>query len=288
MNNVKIDQEFIARVIEISRIAGDAILEIYHATEATNINIKDDGSPVTAADFAAHRVIAKALHELLPIPIISEEADLPAASQRQAWSHYWLVDPLDGTKEFIARTGEFTVNIALMQNNIPVLGVVHTPVTDESYMGVDQSVYVDGKSHAEKYAAGKKVKELQTRDTKVRCEAKQALDVLVSHRHSNSETIALLERLQQHWPVALNYIKVGSSLKFCWIAEGRADFYPRLGPTSEWDTAAAQAVLVAAGGMIVNAQNLTALTYNASETLLNPWFFAIADVELKTLLLRVL
>jgi len=284
VNNVKIDQPFIARVIEISRMAGDAILAIYHATEAMHIDIKSDGSPVTAADFAAHRVIVKALHELLPIPIISEEADLPDAAQRHTWSQYWLVDPLDGTKEFIARNGEFTVNIALVQQGIPVLGVVHVPVTDESYIGVDQSVFVDGKSHAEKYLAGKKIADLHARNIKERFETKQALDVLVSHRHSNHETQELMQKIQQAWPAPLNYIKVGSSLKCCLIAEGRADFYPRLGPTSEWDTAAAQAVLCAAGGMILNANTLTSLTYNHSESLGNPWFFAVADAELKTLL----
>ncbi len=273
-----IDQEFIAKLIDIARLAGNAILSIYNAPEKMNLQIKSDQSPITAADIAAHNIIVKALITLLPIPVISEEAVLPDFAERKTWQYYWLIDPLDGTKEFIARTGEFTVNIALVQNGVPVLGVVHVPVVDETYLGVDKTIVVEQKSRAEKYRKGKKIADLKTRNLNTRFAAQQSLDVLASVRHGNEATAALLQEIALHWPAPLQLINAGSSLKFCWIAEGRGDFYPRLAPTCEWDTAAAQAVLVAAGGAIVDAKNLLPLICNRTENLLNPSFFAFGDI----------
>ncbi|MES2675440.1 MAG: 3'(2'),5'-bisphosphate nucleotidase CysQ [Pseudomonadota bacterium] len=276
--NTSIDQEFIAKLINIARLAGDAIIDIYNAPEKVNIKIKKDQSPLTAADMAAHNVIVEALAKLLPIPIISEEAVLPNFTERKIWQHYWLIDPLDGTKEFIARTGEFTVNIALIQNGVPVLGVVHVPVGDETYIGVSENISNEQKSRAEKYRNGKKIADLKTRSLDARFAAQLSLDVLASARHGSEETAALLQEISLHWPGSLQLLNAGSSLKFCWIAEGRADFYPRLAPTCEWDTAAAQAVLVAAGGAVVDAKNLLPLSCNGNETLLNPSFFAFGDI----------
>lgn len=284
MDRLNIDQAFISRVLDISRTAGAAILAIYHNLEAAAVAIKSDGSPVTRADLAAHEVIVAALHQLLPVPIISEEANLPEVAQRQSWSRYWLVDPLDGTKEFIAGNGEFTVNIALIERGVPRLGVVHVPVSDETYLGLlaaEPAVNgVQQKPRAEKYLAGKKIADLYSSSAKARLAAGESLRVLISHRHGGAEAHSFL----QQWPMPLEFLKVGSSLKFCWLAEGRGDLYPRLGPTSEWDTAAGQAVLTAAGGAVLNAQYLTSLNYNGTDSLLNPWFIAVADMELPKLI----
>ncbi len=277
-HNIKIDQHIIAKLIAIARTAGDAILAIYDAPEKINLQIKSDQSPITTADMAAHHIIVQALASLLPLPIISEEATLPDFVERKTWQAYWLIDPLDGTKEFIARTGEFTVNIALIQSGVPVLGVVHVPTTDETYIGVDKYISSEHKIQAEKYRSGKKISNLKTRDLNARFVAQQSLDVLASARHGSDETAVLLQEIAQFWPVPLQILTAGSSLKFCWIAEGRADFYPRLAPTCEWDTAAAQAVLVAAGGAVINIKTLLPLLCNGSESMVNPSFCAVGDV----------
>lgn len=276
---VLIDQAFSARLIAIARAAGEAILTIYHAPEAANIQTKSDDSPLTAADLAAHNLIARELPKLLDVRMISEESILPSFAERKTWSPYWLIDPLDGTKEFIARNGQFTVNIALVVDGIPVLGVVHVPVTDETYLGVDKSIAEGQVSLAEKYLAGHKQTDLQTRSMSQRFIDKQPIDVLMSLRHGSEEQTALVAKLQSRWPAPLNPLSAGSSLKFCWIAEGRADFYPRLAPTCEWDTAAAQAVLTAAGGEVVRADNFQPLRCNTQESLLNPFFLAMGDAE---------
>lgn len=272
-----ISTEFTRQLIAIARAAGDAILAIYNAPETANIQTKSDDSPLTAADLAAHQLIVCELPKLLDVPVISEESILPPLIERQAWSVYWLVDPLDGTKEFIARNGQFTVNIALVVNGVPLLGVVHVPVTDETYLGVDQSIAVDQITIAEKYLAGVKQGDLQTRSMNQKLANQEPLDVLMSLRHGSEEQTALIAKIQSRWPAPLNPLSAGSSLKFCWIAEGRADFYPRLAPTCEWDTAAAQAVLTAAGGMVVQADNFESLRCNRQDSMLNPFFLAMAD-----------
>lgn len=272
-----VNDKFTSQLIAIARAAGDAILAIYNAPETANIQTKSDDSPLTAADLAAHNLIARELPKLLDVPMLSEESALLSFAERKTWAAYWLIDPLDGTKEFIARNGQFTVNIALVVEGVPVLGVVHVPVTDETYLGVDKSIAQDQVTRAEKYLGGVKHADLQTRSVSQRFANRESLDVLMSLRHGSAEQTALVEKLQTRWPAPLNPLSAGSSLKFCWIAEGRADFYPRLAPTCEWDTAAAQAVLTAAGGKVVRADNLQPLRCNTQESLLNPFFLAMGD-----------
>lgn len=278
-DNLQLNRAFTDRLIQIARAAGDAILDIYNRPEAAQVHTKSDDSPLTAADLAAHRLIVRELPGLLDVPVISEESVLPSLAERRDWSPYWLVDPLDGTKEFIARNGEFTVNIALVINGEPLLGVVHVPVSDETYLGVSAHVAADGQPRAEKYRTGEFNVNLQTRSLTQRFEQQQPFEVLASKRHGSPEQVELLDRLQTRWPAAITSLSAGSSLKFCLIAEGRADFYPRLAPTCEWDTAAAQAVLCAAGGAVVNALSREPLRCNRNDTLYNPWFLALGDAN---------
>lgn len=277
MNDHPISPELIEKLVDLSRRAGDAIMAIYNNKDSYEIEHKSDESPLTAADLAAHRLINEELPALLPLPIISEEGDLPEFADRHLWDNYWLVDPLDGTKEFIAGNGEFTVNIALIQRNRALLGVVHVPATDTTYLGV-----LDARDRnslgAFKYMRGADRQTIKVRPLSVRHVQQQALTVLLSHRHGTQATVDLMERVARNWPGSIETTNAGSSLKFCVIAEGRADFYPRLAPTSEWDTAAAQAVLEAAGGQVVRAgSDMAPLVYNTSEDLLNPYFYALGD-----------
>lgn len=272
-----ISPELIAQLVDLSRRAGAAIMAIYSNKDAYQIEHKSDESPLTAADLAAHRVISAVLPELLPLPIISEEGELPEFADRHLWENYWLVDPLDGTKEFIAGNGEFTVNIALVQRGRPLLGVVHVPASDVTYLGV-----LDAREQSSigafKYIQGTNPQSIAVRNLTERSAQQQAFTVLLSHRHGTQATVDLMEAVTRNWPGSIETTNAGSSLKFCVIAEGRADFYPRLAPTSEWDTAAAQAVLEAAGGRVVRATpELQSLVYNASDDILNPHFYALGD-----------
>ncbi len=255
-------QQLLTEMAKIAELAGEAILEVYHGADFS-VQSKDDDSPLTAADLAAHRIIVEGLTQLAPeIPVLSEESDDIPFSERQTWQRYFLVDPLDGTKEFINRNGEFTVNIALIEGHRPVLGVVYVPVTSKLYLG---DVLASTASCRD---------ENGTRQIQVREIEAGKLAVVASRRHGAEALENLMARLQQHFEVSTeNY---GSSLKFCMIAEGRADLYPRFAPTSEWDTGAAQAVVEAAGGQVVNL-NFEPLTYNAKENILNPEFVVYAD-----------
>jgi 3'(2'), 5'-bisphosphate nucleotidase len=249
-------QELIKPLVALARAAGDRILEVY-ATDFS-VQSKNDESPLTLADLAAHRTIVPGLRELAPdIPIISEEGGLPPFAERGKWHRYWLIDPLDGTKEFVNRNGEFTVNIALVVNGRPVLGVVHVPVQHTTYTGCE------GRGADKRIGDG--------RPEKIHVAAKASLPprVVGSRSHRGASLDAFLERLG-----AFDMVPMGSSLKFCVVAEGGADVYPRLGPTSEWDTAAAQAVVEQAGGRVVTVDG-TALAYNRKEDILNPWFVVI-------------
>jgi 3'(2'), 5'-bisphosphate nucleotidase len=251
-----------AQLPEIRRIAHDAgaaILEVY--SEAFEVIEKDDASPLTQADLASHRIIRDALARLTPdIPLLSEEsADIPFETRR-AWSEYWLVDPLDGTKEFVNRNGEFTVNIALIRGDAPALGVVHVPVSGVTYSGVV------GRGATRSEAGGAE------RPVAVRKPCADPVVVVGSRSHANPALEGHLARLGRDYEL----VSMGSSLKFCLVAEGRADFYPRLGPTSEWDTAAAHAVVLAAGGRIVTLDG-EPLRYNRKASFLNPEFLVIAD-----------
>ena len=246
----------------IARLAGAAIMEVYNQAEF-DVQTKDDNSPLTAADLAAHKIIVSELDSIAPdIPVLSEESDGVDFSVRRTWDRYFLVDPLDGTKEFVGRNGEFTVNIALIEGHQPTLGAVYVPVQDKLYLGdtVSQSVV--------------RTTGDQTENIQVRKLEDDKLVVVASRRHGGEALQSLMENLGERFDVSTD--NVGSSLKFCMIAEGKADIYPRFAPTSEWDTGAAQAVVVAAGGKVVNLQ-FEPLDYNAKADILNPHFMVYAD-----------
>lgn len=250
--------DLLPAVRRIAARAGKATLPIYHSD--FDVETKADDSPLTQADLAAHRVIKQQLSELTPgWPQLSEEdADIDFDTRRR-WTRYWLIDPLDGTREFVKKNDQFTINIALIDNQRPVLGVVHAPAYDTCWYGAEGA-------GAFKQHAGETPQALHTATADA---AKPR--VLVSRSHRTPEVEALLERLPDFEPVSM-----GSSLKFCLIAEGAADFYPRLGPTSEWDTAAAHAVLLAAGGNVTDTDGQP-LRYNGKDSLLNPYFLAYGD-----------
>jgi len=246
-------EKLIDPIVALAQEAGNAILEIY-ATDF-EVDTKSDESPLTKADLASNTVIEAGLKALTPdIPIISEESGLPPFDVRGKWSRYWLIDPLDGTKEFVNRNGEFTVNIALIDNKKPVLGVVHVPVQNKTYSGcegVGAFIRVDGGAA-----------------TRINVSAQSASPVRVvgSRSHRGASLDAFLNDLGD-----FEMLPMGSSLKFCVVAEGGADIYPRLGLTSEWDTAAAQAVVEQAGGAVLELHG-GPLLYNDKEDILNPHF----------------
>lgn len=248
------------QLLDIARAAGQAILKVYH--QDFSVEQKEDDSPLTAADLASNRIIVQRLRELDPdVPILSEEgADIPYPTRSQ-WRQYWLIDPLDGTREFVKRNGEFTVNIALIENGRPVAGVVHVPVTGISYLGQSGQ------------GAWKIDPQDRSLPIRVRDRRRATVHVAGSRSHAGDSLRRFLERLGDH-----EIVSMGSSLKLCLVAEGTADIYPRLGPTSEWDTAAAQAVVEAAGGMVTDTQ-LRPLRYNTKESLLNPHFLVFGDQD---------
>ena len=246
-------------VIDIARRAAGAILEVYDGEFA--VEHKDDRSPLTAADRAAHGVIVAGLQALTPQwPVLSEESVAVPYAQRRAWQRYWLVDPLDGTREFVKRNGEFTVNIALIDAGRPVLGVVQVPVRGEVYAAAEGV----GAYHL---AADGVRRELRVADYQG-----GPLRVVASRSHGSPELAQLLAALPGH-----QIVSIGSSLKICLVAAGEADFYPRHGPTSEWDTAAAQCVLEQAGGQLTDFA-LRPLRYN-KESNLNAPFLAFGAGE---------
>jgi 3'(2'), 5'-bisphosphate nucleotidase len=247
-------------VKRIAVTAGERILEIYESDFA--IEHKDDKSPLTEADMAAHRTIVAGLQALTPaIPVLSEESATIPYAERSSWTRYWLVDPLDGTREFIKRNGEFTVNIALIHAGRAELGVVYVPVQRLSYSAC---------------AGGGAFKQLGG-DTpqRIRVRALTGGPVVVagSRSHGGDSLNRFLENVGAH-----ELVSMGSALKSCLVAEGRADIYPRLGPTSEWDTAAAQCVVEEAGGR-VTGMDMQPLCYNTKDSLLNPHFFVFGDAS---------
>ncbi len=252
------DEQLLGPLLKIAALASERILKIF-ATDF-QVDIKDDRSPVTAADRAAHAVIQQGLQRLTPdLPVLSEESKQIPFSERQCWESYWLVDPLDGTKEFISRNGDFTINIALIQKHAPVVGLVHIPVENLSYYGVVGA-------GAYRHVTGK-----ASRAICVQPLAGGPVRVAASRSHRGPLLDGYLAKLGAH-----ETLSRGSALKFCLVAEGAADVYPRLGPTSEWDTAAGHAVLLAAGGHVM-AVDGSPLLYNSKESLLNPHFIAYAD-----------
>lgn len=265
-----ISQDWVDQLVVIVEAAGAAILKVYNTN--FEVQTKNDESPLTQADLAAHRVIVAGLEALTPqIPIISEESAPPAFAERAQWSRYWLVDPLDGTKEFVNRNGEFTVNIALIEGNEPVFGIVGVPVQQKVYIGdVRQS-----EAHKRAYVLDGVSPRLLTGQSAN--ERNGPVRVVASRNHGGDRLEAYLAEVEQRF-AGCQRTPVGSSLKLCVLAEGGADIYPRLGPTSEWDIGAAQAVLVAAGGGVYRPDG-SELPYNTKDSLLNPEFLAVADAS---------
>lgn len=261
MSDFIINQDNIDAVSKIAVHAGDKILDIYGKDFA--IYDKSDSSPLTEADLAAHNHIVDALSAAFDLPILSEESSDISWDERKSWSRYWLVDPLDGTKEFIKKNGEFTVNIALIEYGVPTFGVVHAPVLEKTYVGAKGvGAYVIDKGVKSPIKAAKHL-------------AGETWRVVGSRSHASPDINKIMDALDGEKEL----VAMGSSLKLCLVATGEAHLYPRVGPTSEWDTGAAHAVALAAGAKvtILNADDpfdadASPLRYNQKESILNPYF----------------
>lgn len=241
-------------IVDLAKKAGDAIMTIYNQDFA--VYDKNDASPLTEADLAAHHILVEGLERLTNYPVLSEESSEEVKQERLNWNEYWLIDPLDGTKEFVKKNGEFTVNIALIQQGKPTFGVVYAPALKTLYVGdINQGAF--------KQEDGKNLEKIT-----VRAKPAKTCDYIIvgSRSHQSEEFKAFI----QDYPDA-DIVSMGSSLKLCLVAEGKADIYPRLGLTCEWDTAAAHAVVEAAGGQVLHAETGKPLEYN-KEDLLNPFF----------------
>ena len=247
-------------VKQIALDAGRCILEVYGTDFA--VEHKDDKSPLTAADMASHKAIVAGLQRLTPeIPILSEESANIPFTERSGWQRYWLIDPLDGTREFIKRNGEFTVNIALIHAGRAELGIVHVPVSGMTY-------FACAGRGAFKQQAGQAAEAIHVRKLQ-----EGPVMVAGSRSHSGDSLLRFLDKLGPH-----ELVSMGSALKLCLVAEGTADVYPRLGLTSEWDTAAAQCVVEAAGGQVTGL-DMQPLLYNTKDSLLNPHFLVFGDAS---------
>lgn len=254
----------IAQIIEISKNAGNVILEVYQSK--FKVDIKSDKSPVTLADKLASKLIIKGLQEILPnIPAISEEEVIPYFEKRKHWDLFWLIDPLDGTKEFVNRTDEFTVNIALIKNNLPIFGIIHHPIRKVSF-------------YASKNLGTFKIDHQTILLPKITTSAisKENLMVAGSRSHSSDAFIEYIEKIKPDYQ-NIEIKRLGSSYKFCMAAEGLIDIYPRFGRTMEWDTAAGQIICNEVGKKIFQQSSSEELIYN-KENLANPWFLA-ADLN---------
>lgn len=252
--------DYLSEVIAIAHEAGRKILAIYRTD--FDVEHKDDRTPLTEADLAAHRTIIDGLKALTPaIPALSEESAVRPFAERSQWQRYWLIDPLDGTREFVKRNGEFSVNIALIDQHRPVLGVVYAPVLDTTWYACR-----GGGAH-------KQIDDGPSKEIRVRPAPADRLVIAGSRSHGSPRLQAFLTVVGDH-----EFIPMGSSLKSCLVAEGRADVYPRLGPTSEWDTAAAQCVVEEAGGRITDL-GFEPLRYNTKPSLLNPEFIVVGDTS---------
>jgi 3'(2'), 5'-bisphosphate nucleotidase len=264
-------QSLVLPLLGLCRQAGDAILGHYHAPGADEYRAKGDDSPLTRADLDSHAILKAGLAGLAPqMPLLSEESRPAEVRDRFSWPRYWLVDPLDGTKEFLARTGEFTINIALIEHNRPALGVLLLPLRKEAYVGIPG---IWARHYRQPSGDEWICSAIGTRPL----EAGRDLEVLVSRRHLGRRLDRCMQWLETRWGQVAR-LNSGSALKFCSLAEGRGDLYPRFSPCSEWDTAAGQALLEAAGGALLGLDGRP-LAYNRSESLLSPHFLAIADRE---------
>ncbi len=247
-------KQLLPKIVSLAEEAGQAIMTIYNR-EDLGITYKDDASPLTEADLAAHNLILSGLSKLTPDwPALSEESQSVSYDIRKDWNRYWLIDPLDGTKEFVKRSKEFTVNIALIENGVPVMGVVYAPALDHCYYASQGEGAFKKEGNHTAYAISAKP------------QGHQAMQIAVSRSHIGQTTMDFLEKIGTH-----ELLRMGSSLKLCLVAEGVADLYPRLGRTMEWDIAAAQSVVVEAGGSVTDPQG-QALQYNKAD-LANPNFF---------------
>ncbi len=271
MSSFEINTENINKLIRTSIEAGNAIMDIYDTNFV--IEEKNDSSPLTEADLVSNKIITESLLKISPdIPILSEESSKIEFAQRSLWKEYWLVDPLDGTKEFIKKNGEFTTNIALIKNNAPILGIIHVPAKNETYYGSKETgaFFIKGNLDSKK----EKIFVSQEMGARIK--------VVSSRSHPSNELKSLLDRLNNY-----ETIGIGSSLKFCLIAKGEADIYPRLGPTSEWDTAAGEIIAKSAGAIIVDTKG-EFLKYNLKESYLNPNFIVCSSDQVKKKVLALL
>ncbi len=244
--------------------AGAAIMEVYNRGKGFDAEYKDDDSPLTEADLSANRILVARLQELTPaVPIMAEESDLPPWSKRKHWRECWVVDPLDGTREFIKRNDEFTVNVGLVRDHKPILGVVYAPALQRWYYAArhEGAWRQDGKKTPVK---------LKSRAP----EPGQPVKVVGSRSHNTPQFDDFVAGLGETASIIM-----GSSLKLCLVADGTADLYPRLGPTSEWDTCAAQAVVEEAGGQVLDFETGEPLTYNARESIINPHFVVCTESD---------
>ena len=258
--------DLLLKVCNIAIKAGEEILKYYN--KDIEVKRKDDSSPLTKADLASNEIIIKALQQLdRTVPILSEES-LVEWNERKKWTKYWLVDPLDGTKEFIKQNGEFTVNIALIENNKPILGVIYTPVKSDLYF------------------AQKNYGSYKINSSSILINLQEATKIFVANQSSITRIIGSRSHSNQSFDSWVNQnfpnkeiVQAGSSIKFCLIAEGVADIYPRFGPTSEWDIAAGHIIVKEAGGRVSTFENIE-INYNKKEDLLNPQFYAIGNYKL--------
>lgn len=251
----------IQKINFIAKKAGDEIMKIYQ--QDFDVDYKKDNSPLTKADIGSNEVIIKNLENLYPgIPVLSEENNEIPYKTRKNWEYFWLIDPLDGTKEFVKKNGEFTVNIALIYKNTPILGVIYAPALNLLY-------YAQKDRGAFKQEENKMPQRLPTYHHTLNNNPK----VIVSKSHYNQKTREFVNNLKNQYK-KIEFISIGSSLKFCLVAEGKADIYPRLAPTMEWDVAAGQVIIEQSGGRVVNFNNKTPLNYN-KENLFSPWFIGL-------------
>ena len=260
---MRFDKQLLESLALICQRAGEAIMQVYHGAEAEQYQRKADQSPVTQADLAAHHIISSALVELIDVPVLSEEKEAPPFEQRRHWRRYWLIDPLDGTRSFIARRGRFSVNIALIDDGAPSVGAVYLPASNSFFGGIPG------------YGAYK-------------MEQDQWLEIGTRRLHSGGDIVSVaggrnepqliktfhgkLAEVFQH----VEALSIGSAVKFCYLAAGKGDVFPCWVPTYEWDTAAGQALLEAAGGAVLTADKLP-LRYNQKPSLINPSFCAVGD-----------
>ncbi|MEW6109012.1 MAG: 3'(2'),5'-bisphosphate nucleotidase CysQ [Nitrospirota bacterium] len=276
----KTPKKVLLAALHAAKKAGDAILQVY----GTNFTIerKEDRTPLTLADKNSHRIISDQLLRNSPeqIPFLSEEGRNIPYAERMNWEYFWLVDPLDGTKEFINRNGEFTVNIALIHNQAPVMGVVHVPVSGTIYYSAEglgayklekSCELINIRDDLENLVSISKRLPADNRD-KTYEDNISRITIIGSRSHMSRETEDYINKIRKKYG-EVEFISAGSSLKFCLVAEGMADVYPRFGPTMEWDTAAGQAIVEQAGGVVLSIKDNSPLRYN-KENLLNPFFIA--------------